>query len=168
MDCIGAGLHADVGHGAGGVAEGGVVGGGIDLELLDEILGRGEGGGAVGHYGGAVDGGFAAVAAGAVDDDAGGDAIIHGVAGGEAGEVEGVAADDGEFLDAALFHDEAPVGAGVIELGRFAGDLDGFGDVAQGEGEVESDAVADAELDVIADGLFEACGFDGNAIDAGD
>ena len=178
MRTVGAGLHADVGCGADRSSAGGIVAGGIDFEFLDQILRRREGRVAVGHDGRAVDGGLTPIGAGAVDDVAGGAGIVHGITraasaggqdpGAEARQIERIAPDDGQFLHAALVHDEADAGRRGIEQRRLASDLNRLGHVAQAEREIERDAVAHAELNAFADGFFETGSFDGDGVDAGD
>ena len=95
-------------------------------------------------------------------------AASDGDAGGEAGEVHGVAADDGEVCDAAFVHDEAGGSGGGFQKRHFGADCDGFGDSADLELEVEGEAIGGAEFDGVADGFRETGELDRNAVGTGE
>ena len=182
VETIGAAFDADIGDAALSLAELGVEGVGLHLEFLDDVGGGhvgsgdfvGVGGGGSGRP---VDGDVVKVAArsahGKIDDVGGfegtveADAAVEGDSGGEADEKEGVAVGEREFRDTLAVDDGAEGGGFGIEQGDFAGDGDLLFGAAEFHGEIDVEAIGDADFDFWADGLLEARGGDFDVIETG-
>ena len=145
------GFDAQVGaeDGAGGVV--GVVVEGDAVEAVVVFRGAGAGDGELD----AVAGADAAVAA------HGGDAWLEG------GELGPIATVEGEFADGEAFDGAVVGGRGEIDGADGGVDFDGFGDIADGESEIDGDFGADVEDDVLAETAGEAGGFEGGFVGAG-
>ncbi len=174
-------LDAHAGDAALGVAELGVEGGRLHLELLHHVGGRDvarddlvlvRGGGAR-H---AVDEEVAAVAARAVvgvPDDVG--RLVRpvqplvtrvGEAGREAHDLVGVAVDQRQLRDALLVHREADAGVRVVQREALRGDADGFLQAPDLERDGQVAGLADLEQHVVLDVLLEARDLDRHLVGA--
>ncbi len=85
----------------------------------------------------------------------------------EGGELEIVAAVEGEFDDALVFDDGAEGGGVGIDEGDGGFDFDGFADVADLEGDIDAADLGDLEFDAGADLGGEAGAFDAEGVEAG-
>ena len=181
VNIVGSALGADVDQRTLGVADTGVVHGGLHLEFADGGLRRRERhahlravGERVGH---AVDGELVVVGAAAVGGKLRRSVVERRLAQAHVGgvdrarrhqfELHGVAGEQGQFEHAPLVHHLAERGVGGGEQRRGAGDFHLFGDVADLHLHIHFNVVVDAHLHVFAHEFLEAGGFRADIVEAG-
>jgi len=164
VQLIGAPLGADVDHGPEGVPHGGVVGIGLELELAHRDRWRDKGdahvtpSGIVSAVADAVDGKLRFVSAGAVHRDVRGAPRRRAFHNPQIGEIdhawyetlqfERIAAALRQILQALVVHDLADrTGAGLKQRG-VAFDLDGLGQVADLQADLQVERVADPQFEI--------------------
>lgn len=168
VELVGAGFLIDEDDAAVGASVFGGVGVGFDAKLLDGVND-----GEVGDLSGfglkdadAVVEVFADAGARSIDAGEGGSGreVDAGREGDQGNEVASV---DGEIDDALLIELERHSAAGLGERGDVGGDVKGLGDVAQGEGEIEGEAIRGAEGESGAGEGREAGMGDGEGVGSG-
>ncbi len=180
VEPVAAAAGDDVDGAAAGPAEFGRGGVAVDLELLDGLLADAEADAAgVDVVLDSVDEEAVAAAVAAAEADAGLRGLGHAVVGavdqvlgggggrGEQGEVEVIAAIDGQLRDAGQIDGGRLLGALAVDDGRFGGDFDDLLQPADFEAHGQGEGISDADLDALEDLRREASGLDADAVAAG-